>query len=172
MDDGLLQEIQYCEELLENIPIDSDDNDDIVNGFRDYHSTTVIQDNNETSIKPSIIIDGINVIAQCENIVLSSINNDFGNAFTIVKPEPIHKKCVNGLSRNINTNNISPVDNIDGSNNNYSFCSICGLLAKNHYNETHRFFRAFDLHRCIHCNKFFYQHDHSRNPCWKPYKYL
>lgn len=164
MEDTLMDEIEDCIELTR------------------YDNT--IFDNEEFNETPPVITNNIHVIASTDNIVLTSrsdtpfehnncnmneTSNDIslGNCFTITKPQPVKK-----YKNNINFHNICVDNNKDVSGNNYSFCSICGLNSVNHYNETHRFFRAFDLHRCIHCNKFFYQHDHSSNPCWKPYKYL
>ena len=54
----------------------------------------------------------------------------------------------------------------------YSFCCLCGKYDFEHECERHKFFAAFDDHRCTKCNKWFFQHKNMLNPCWKPTKYL
>ena len=54
----------------------------------------------------------------------------------------------------------------------YTFCCLCGKYDFEHKNERHHFFAAFEDHRCIKCNKWFFQHNHKKNPCWQPTKYL
>lgn len=47
-------------------------------------------------------------------------------------------------------------------------CCLCGTYKNNHY-KSHHFFPCLDKYRCRECNYFFYQHNHSKNPCFNPY---
>lgn len=49
------------------------------------------------------------------------------------------------------------------------FCCLCGLRKSKHSYARHRFFEAKPEHKCIECNKWFYQHDHEKSPCFDPY---
>lgn len=51
-------------------------------------------------------------------------------------------------------------------------CCLCGTREDKHTNKNHAFFKASHEYRCMKCNKFFYQHDHYKNPCFTPYKRL
>ena len=50
-------------------------------------------------------------------------------------------------------------------------CCLCGISKKFH-SITHRFVECLDEYKCIKCHKFFYQHDHLKNPCFCPKKYI
>ena len=67
---------------------------------------------------------------------------------------------------------ISTVNRIPRKQIKYTFCCLCGKYDYEHKNERHSFFAAFEDHRCIKCNKWFFQHNHKKNPCWQPTKYL
>lgn len=47
-------------------------------------------------------------------------------------------------------------------------CCLCGKEPKFHTQEKHRFFRATSKNKCKKCKQWFYQHDHSKNPCFDP----
>uniref|UniRef100_A0A6C0CQL1 Uncharacterized protein n=1 Tax=viral metagenome TaxID=1070528 RepID=A0A6C0CQL1_9ZZZZ len=49
------------------------------------------------------------------------------------------------------------------------FCCLCGLNYSKHAYAKHRFFEAKSEHKCISCDKWFYQHDHKNSPCFDPY---
>lgn len=49
------------------------------------------------------------------------------------------------------------------------FCCLCGLRLSKHGFARHRFFEAKPEHKCIACNKWFYEHDHKKSPCFDPY---
>lgn len=57
-------------------------------------------------------------------------------------------------------------------NNRYTFCCLCGKYDFEHNEQTHFFFAAFDEHRCITCNKWFFQHKGMKNSCWVPKRYI
>jgi len=61
---------------------------------------------------------------------------------------------------------------IPNINNRYSFCCLCGKYDFEHDEQRHFFFAAFDEHRCITCNKWFFQHKGMKNPCWVPKRYI
>lgn len=48
----------------------------------------------------------------------------------------------------------------------YSFCVLCGINENNHY-AMHKFIRSKEHHRCIKCEKFFFEHSHI-NSCYEP----
>ena len=52
------------------------------------------------------------------------------------------------------------------------FCCLCGKEDYHHHSSRHAFFPCLDEYRCKNCGKFFYQHDHTSNPCFEPYKRL
>ena len=52
------------------------------------------------------------------------------------------------------------------------FCCLCGKEDYHHHSSRHTFFPCLDEYRCKNCGKFFYQHDHTSNPCFEPYKRL
>jgi hypothetical protein len=51
-------------------------------------------------------------------------------------------------------------------------CCLCGLTKEEHYITRHHFFKAIPEYKCKNCDKYFYQHDHYNNPCFRPYKYI
>ena len=51
-------------------------------------------------------------------------------------------------------------------------CCICGVRKEKHAHINHGFFPCLEEYRCKRCSKFFYQHDHRKNPCFSPYKYI
>lgn len=52
-------------------------------------------------------------------------------------------------------------------------CCFCGCKEECHREgKLHGFFPCFEVYRCQNCNKFFYQHDHSKKPCFKPKNYI
>ena len=52
-------------------------------------------------------------------------------------------------------------------------CCLCGNFKDNHNeNNRHKFFKIKEEYRCKICNKFFYEHDHAKNPCFSPYAYI
>lgn len=53
----------------------------------------------------------------------------------------------------------------------YSFCCLCGVDKYKHDNG-HKFFKAFDEHRCKKCNKFYFEHRGNNTCNWVPYKFL
>lgn len=55
---------------------------------------------------------------------------------------------------------------------NNEICCLCGFKYSEHSNKRHGFFKAIADYRCKNCSKFFYQHDHYNNPCFRPYKYI
>jgi len=56
--------------------------------------------------------------------------------------------------------------------NKYNFCCLCGRDKYYHKNIPHHYYSAKDKYRCQKCNKFFYEHDHKKNPCFTPFEYL
>lgn len=61
--------------------------------------------------------------------------------------------------------------NINNQKNN-DFCCICGCSYLNHIDKRHHFFKALPEHKCIKCNRYFFEHDHYKEICFKPLKYL
>lgn len=55
---------------------------------------------------------------------------------------------------------------------NNEICCLCGFKYSEHSKQRHGFFKAINDYRCKNCSKFFYQHDHYNNPCFRPYKYI
>lgn len=53
-----------------------------------------------------------------------------------------------------------------------AFCCLCGLNYSKHAFARHRFFEAKPEHKCIACDKWFYEHDHKNSPCFDPYTRL
>lgn len=62
----------------------------------------------------------------------------------------------------------SSVDNASMDQLNY--CCLCGNHKNNHNDQLHKFFASYDAYRCKKCNKFFYQHNHCKNPCFNPHQ--
>ena len=57
------------------------------------------------------------------------------------------------------------------SNVSKQFCCLCGI-SKKYHSKTHKFFECLDEYKCIKCSKFFFQHNHQKNPCFCPKKYI
>lgn len=51
-------------------------------------------------------------------------------------------------------------------------CCLCGCNTKEHHIKRHKFIPLHENYRCQVCSLFFYQHDHSKNPCFRPKKYI
>lgn len=51
-------------------------------------------------------------------------------------------------------------------------CCLCGCNTKEHHIKRHKFIPLHENYRCQVCSLFFYQHNHSRNPCFRPKKYI
>ena len=105
------------------------------------------------------------------NHVISSNNNfDFLSNNIEGSYDEIHTgSCIS------KTKNVNPlIDTYDypNINNKYSFCCLCGKYDFEHNEQTHFFFAAFEEHRCITCNKWFFQHKGMKNPCWVPRRYI
>ena len=46
-------------------------------------------------------------------------------------------------------------------------CHICGVEKEKHKSLSHKFIEATYSNKCIKCKKWFYQHNHLKNPCFK-----
>jgi hypothetical protein len=55
---------------------------------------------------------------------------------------------------------------------NQDYCCICGYHKTRHDKKRHIFIKIEECYKCQTCGKFFFQHDHSKNPCFRPYKYI
>ena len=95
---------------------------------------------------------------------LDNIEPDDLQEGTIIMSSTMIKENNNGTS--IIGKTLAP------DNATYTFCCLCGKYDFEHAGERHKFFPAFEDHRCINCNKWFFEHKHMKNPCWKPKKYL
>ena len=51
-------------------------------------------------------------------------------------------------------------------------CCLCGCVNSNHTSQRHKFFPCLESYRCKKCYRFFYQHNHSNNPCFEPFKHI
>ena len=52
-------------------------------------------------------------------------------------------------------------------------CCLCGLHKNNHMDGIrHKFVKIKEEYRCRNCNKFFYEHNHSKVSCFFPNKYI
>lgn len=51
-----------------------------------------------------------------------------------------------------------------------NYCCLCGNHKNDHNDQLHKFFASYDDYRCKKCNKFFYQHNHCKNPCFNPHQ--
>lgn len=49
-------------------------------------------------------------------------------------------------------------------------CVLCGKTLDGHKKNHHVFIATRDEYRCKICGMFFYEHDHSKNSCYTPYK--
>ena len=75
------------------------------------------------------------------------------------------KVSKNSTSHNINTQQ-SQNDSLP------DICCLCGIYKSKHSKIHHRFCKIREEYRCKICNKFFYEHNHSKTPCFFPYKYI
>lgn len=65
-----------------------------------------------------------------------------------------------------NTNHIEYI-NYTNPVNYYDFCVLCGVFAHEHF-KNHHFIQSKDEHRCLTCNKFFFEHYPHINSCYNP----
>jgi len=54
----------------------------------------------------------------------------------------------------------------------HELCCLCGIPVDKHTGKLHKFFPCMEYYRCRKCYTFFYQHDHSKKPCFQPFKYI
>ena len=79
--------------------------------------------------------------------------------------QPNKKKHINNYSVNLESIDIDPkVRNVD-------ICCLCGHRRNAHV-QLHKFFPCYQEYRCKKCGKFFFQHDHLKQPCFTPFKQL
>lgn len=52
----------------------------------------------------------------------------------------------------------------------YNFCCLCGIPKEKHINS-HKYFEAFDDHRCKKCDKFYFEHKNCKCQ-WVPHTFL
>ena len=55
---------------------------------------------------------------------------------------------------------------------NIDICCFCGKNYSEHKKFTHEFHPCKEKYKCKKCNKFFFQHNHSKTPCFQPYEYI
>lgn len=140
--------IEYDYECFDDDDLDDDDLDnvinDVVNEVNNYDNRAIhIYDYNNSDDDDNSVVIGSNMVVENDtNFKVHSITNI---------------KCVNVCIKNIND---------------YNFCCICGKSELEHKYLLHKYFKAFEDHKCIKCNKFFFQHDHKKKPCWKPKRYI
>jgi hypothetical protein len=75
------------------------------------------------------------------------------------------------MSKYILPNLGNDVINIDKLKNK-EYCCLCGYHVLYHDDKRHHFFQIKDEYKCQVCDKFFFQHSHKNNPCFRPYTYL
>ena len=154
MDDSLLDEIimgssdnTIQQDYPEDHGLDNEMFDRIINEIQVnvYDSTVNYFDTSCNSIEFDILAD---------TIVLPNYNNNsnVNNKNLIIKnidyKKPVTKRPTN------------------------EYCCLCGVAVEKHKNKRHKFFPCMESYRCKKCFKFFYQHDHSCNPCFEPFKYI
>lgn len=55
----------------------------------------------------------------------------------------------------------------------HNTCCLCGHTREGHTQaKRHRFFPCLEEYRCKKCLEFFYQHSHTNNPCFQPFKHI
>ena len=104
-----------------------------------------------------------------EDIISSNNNSDIISS----NEEKVNEIYAGGRMSKTSQSNFS-IDTYDtpNKNNRYTFCCLCGKYDFEHNEQTHFFFAAFDDHRCITCNKWFFQHKGMKNSCWVPRRYI
>ena len=124
-----------------------------------------------------LICNNDNFLVEIENLIEESKNNEQNEKISgenhVVSSSSLNMGQCDSRSMKTDSNpSISTVNRIRKKKIKYSFCCLCGKYDYEHKNERHSFFAAYEDHRCIKCNKWFFQHNHKKNPCWQPTKYL
>jgi hypothetical protein len=93
------------------------------------------------------LIDSIGIFKGIKNIAIDNLIKD---------------------DKNANDNVFNSVINIDD----LYVCCLCGIEAHNHSSARHKFVKIRDEYKCVRCQKYFFQHDHIKKPCFRPKKYI
>ena len=56
--------------------------------------------------------------------------------------------------------------------NTKQICCLCGVEKVKHSRMRHKYFQIEESYRCKKCGLFFFQHNHCKNPCFSPFKYI
>ena len=51
-------------------------------------------------------------------------------------------------------------------------CCLCGVSKQKHTARRHKYIQIKKEYRCKKCSLFFFQHDHIKQPCFIPFKYI
>jgi hypothetical protein len=52
---------------------------------------------------------------------------------------------------------------------NHNICCLCGVAKEKHKCKEHKFFASKPQCKCKKCGKFFYEHNHTKSPCFTPH---
>lgn len=115
-----------------------------------------------TDVCDGIELSNVPQYVNSSNIPDVSMSMNAHSVFDTIEPEP-ELELELELRPNINIVKKEDICEI---------CCLCGCNTKEHHIKRHKFIPLHENYRCQVCSLFFYQHNHSKNPCFRPKKYI